>query len=573
MAKVCPICRLQYDNAQNHCFVDNAVLETLADPWIGQTLAGRYLIEENIGEGGMASVYRARHTLVDRPVAVKIMSESLAQNDSLRERFRREAKNAAALAHPNVIEIHDFGELDNGSVFLVMELLVGASLGDHIAHGPIAPDRAITLALQMGHGLARAHDFDVIHRDLKPDNIFICGREGERERVKLLDFGIARSMHDSRLTSAGEIFGTPQYMAPERITSIDAGPSADLYALGVIFFEMVTGRLPFESEEMTGFFLKHMNEPPPKPTDFAPNCPRRFEELILALLAKKVEDRPVDAHQLIKELQAMAPKEELSIAPIGITPSKPVIAPTLPPTTLERWAKRADLFAQMLRQAYPHGAPPTQNAMLEEIRTKIREIHANRSGGLKVQRSLEELEGEARENRERLGFAVHSLGEDLSLAREAARDAGREVNPYMSADENARAAYLRAHQTLEAEGGYHEVSEPSVKLPERLREIAEAMERWSLARASAAKAEVWVASKRAAVEDLEFQVKALRDQLARTETEQQKRRESIEASLVARGQVAQDLERALNELATRFCEQLRGVGSLRPYFEQLAAEG
>ena len=189
----------------------------------------------------MATVYQARHKLVDRPCAVKIMNAALAKNEVIRERFRREAKAAQKLAHPNIIEIFDQGELPDGSLYLVMELLEGETLADVVVRGKVPLERTLPIAIQIARALARAHDLEVIHRDLKPENVFLAHYDDVRDEVKLLDFGIARSMQDARLTGAGEVFGTPQYMAPERITSIDAGPAADLYALGVMLYEMLAG--------------------------------------------------------------------------------------------------------------------------------------------------------------------------------------------------------------------------------------------------------------------------------------------------------------------------------------------
>jgi len=572
--KVCPTCGLKYQDDQDRCFVDNATLEQQADPFIGRTLQGRYLVEEAIGEGGMATVYRARHTLVDRPVAVKIMGASMARNESLRERFRREAKNAAQLAHPNIIEIYDHGETEDGAVFLVMELLDGAPLSDHVAEGPMDPGRVASLGLQIAKGLARAHDFDVIHRDLKPENIFVSNAGPGRVLVKLLDFGIARSMHDSRLTNAGEIFGTPQYMAPERVTSIDAGPAADLYALGCILYEMLTGKIPFESEEITGFFIKHMQEPPPKPSDSVPQCPRRLEELILAMMAKKPEERPVDAHQVIKELQALAPKSgPEAVAPPAHTPSRPIAAPTLPPTTLERWARRTAIFEQMLGRAYPSGgAPSAVQELLSQIRGTLRKVHETRHEGLKEQRNLELLERDARDNRARLGHAVQTLAEDLSQAREAARAAQQEVQPYFDADEQAKKTYLEAHHRLEQRGGYQVLSAPDEAFAKALREVAESLDRWALSHGASAKAHRWVDAKKKEVEDLEFQVKALRTNLERMETEHEARKAESEKVLVQGGAFAQEGEKKLIDLAGKFCDQLRSKSELQPLFHELEQE-
>ncbi|MEM6954896.1 MAG: protein kinase [Myxococcota bacterium] len=569
--KICPKCGLQYPDEEQFCFVDRAPLVMGTDPFIGVTLANRYLVEDVVGRGGMATVYRARHTLVDRPVAVKIMSGQLARDPSLRERFRREAKNAAALAHPHIIEIYDYGETDDGALFLVMELLKGAPLSALIERGAIEAPQVATLGLQIAKGLARAHDFDVVHRDLKPENIFVSDAGASGAVVKLLDFGIARSMHDSRLTNQGEIFGTPQYMAPERISSIDTGPPADLYALGIILFEMLTGQLPFESEELTGFFIKHMQEPPPRPSEWAPRCPRRLEELILALLAKDPSDRPVDAHAVIRELQSLAPQTDAMAPPI-VTPSRPMVAPTLPPTTAERWARRAVIFDEMLRAVYPAGAPAEVATLLEGVRDALRTMTEARTAGLQEQRTLEALEGEARESRARLGHAVQSLGEDLSAARENVRSAESEVKPYLDAEANALLAYEQAHGRLEAGGGYRRLREPTAGMAKALRDVAEAIERWELSNGAAEKARRWLEGRHEAVRDLEFQVKALRGQLARTENEYAEKRASFEARLGEAGSLVGAQEQRMLESARLLCDRLRSHPAAQPHFQRLEQE-
>ncbi|MFT5354678.1 MAG: tRNA A-37 threonylcarbamoyl transferase component Bud32 [Polyangiales bacterium] len=567
--KVCGQCGLKYPDDETRCFVDSTVLETADDPFLGATLAGRYLVEEVIGTGGMATVYRARHTLVDRPVAVKIMSGSLARDESLRERFRREAKNAAALAHPHIIEIYDYGEGPENSVFLVMELLKGASLADFMDQGPIEPAKVAALGLQIAQGLARAHDFDVIHRDLKPENIFVCDAGADRVLVKLLDFGLARSMHDSRLTSQGQIFGTPQYMAPESITSIEAGPGADLYALGIILFEMITGRLPFESKELTGYFIHHLQTPPPKPSEIVASCPRRMEELILKLLEKKPEERPVDAHAVIKELQALVPTSGVTVPPLSLKPVA-ITAPTLPPTTAERWARRAIIFNEMLRTAYPNDPPAEAALLLDEVRGALQRMTTLRSKALREQRRIEELEGHARENRARLGHAVQSLAEDLSLARENARQAGQEVAPYLDADEQAVAGYREAHGAV---SGYHLLEAPDDRMAKALRDLADSIAKWSLSFTGAEKARAWIASRAQDVKDLEFQVLALRSQLERTETEHDANVATVEKLLVDASGQATDEERHLMQIGRQFCDALRGNPALREHFVRLEQEG
>jgi len=578
--KVCPTCGLKYPDENERCFVDKAPLEPLPDERIGKVLKGRYEILAPLGEGGMAVVYRARNTLVEREVAVKVMNDNLKGDASLKERFRREAKNAAAVAHPNIIEIYDYGETEEGVPYLVMELLDGEPLDKIIERGPMPAAQVAALGVQMARGLARAHDFDVIHRDLKPENIFVSrAPDGSLSHPKLLDFGIARSMQDSRLTSAGQIFGTPQYMAPERVTSIDAGAESDLYALGAILFEMVTGRLPFESDDIPGFFIKHMQQPPPRPSQLVPDIPRRLEELILKLLEKKPEDRPVDAHAVTNALQPLVPQGFQPAAmpppPSAQTPrATAAVAPTLPPTTLERWAGRTALFDQMLQRAYPGGdAPPQAIQSLAEIRTILSRIHELRGVGLKHQRKLESMESNARDGRMRLGHAVHTLAEDLSNAREASRGATKEVEPYLSAERAAKEAYDRAHDRFLKLGGGEPFEEPVQAAAGAARELGEAIDRWYLAHGAAEKAHRWVDSKSREVTDLEFQVNALRAQLEKLESNYEAERASAEEALRHNGEETNRLEARLTELGTAFVEPLRQRHDMGDLFARLQQEG
>ncbi len=317
--KSCPKCGERYGDDRQFCFVDGASLESLKDARLGTAIAGRYVLEDIIGEGGMAMVYRARHKVnPDQRFAVKVMNPLLARDPVVRERFRREAKSAKKIAHPNIIEIFEEGDTGDGTAYMVMEYLDGAALADIVSKGAIPVKRAVGLMIQMARGIARAHDLGVIHRDLKPENIFVCkrppvdgaptngGGTAPDDLVKVLDFGIALSKQDSRLTGTGELFGTPQYMAPERITSTDAGAPSDLYALGVIFFEMLTARLPFDAPDVATFFVRHLKDPPLPIRSIHPSTPESLADLIERLLAKDPKNRPVDAHKVAADLVDVA---------------------------------------------------------------------------------------------------------------------------------------------------------------------------------------------------------------------------------------------------------------------------
>ena len=305
--KACPQCHIRYPTDSVYCFLDGAALEAIRDPLIGTThrRALRHRGGDRRGRDG--DRVPRQHKLIDRPCAVKVMNPALASDPTTRERFRREAKSAQTLAHPNVIEIFDQGETPEGTTYIVMELLAGKTLGELTDAGPVPLARAIPIMIQIARGIARAHDLGVVHRDLKPENIFIVRRAIDgTDLVKILDFGIARSRSDSRLTNAGELFGTPQYLAPERITGGEAGPSVDLYALGVIFFEMATGKLPFDASDPTTFLIKHMKETPPPPRSLDPRLPEKLDALIVQLLEKDPKARPVDAHRIEQELVVLA---------------------------------------------------------------------------------------------------------------------------------------------------------------------------------------------------------------------------------------------------------------------------
>ncbi len=574
--KVCPTCQLRYKDDDEVCFMDGAALGPLADPRIGTLLAGRYLLEAQLGEGGMAVVYRARNALVDRPVAVKVMSASMARDANLKERFRREAKNTAALAHPNIVEILDYGEAEDGAPFLVMEILEGQSLDKLIQAGPMPVAQVATLGAHVARGLARAHDFSVVHRDLKPENIFVTRAQSGRGVAKILDFGIARSAHDQRLTSAGQIFGTPQYMAPERVTSIDTGPPADLYALGIILFEMLTGKLPFTANDITGFLVAHMRETPVAPSSLVPNVPRRLDELILRMLAKKPEDRPVDAHTVDKELSALAPAEDVSAdledTHQSILPRR--TAPTLPPTTLDRWSSRAVLFEEMLQRAYPKGDAPTEMVRdLGHVRGALVRIQELRSGALREQRKLESMEQMAREGRQRLGHAMNMLGQDLSAARTASRAAELEVKPYFDAVASTARGYHEAYRRMLEAGGTVETKVPSKALVTALRETADALDRWLLAHGTSDQARAWVDAKNREVKDLEFQCDAMRGQLERLETSYEDERHALEGGLATSGREIESLGQSLTEIGTRFVTPLRARRELSDLLGRLETEG
>ncbi len=571
--KACPQCHIRYPQDAVYCFLDGATLTDIQDPLIGTTIAGLYLIQAVIGEGGMATVYRATHKLVDRPCAVKVMNPAMASDATVRERFRREAKAAQSLAHPNVIEIFDQGETPEGTPYIVMELLRGKTLADLVAKGPMAPPRSVPIMIQVARGIARAHDLGIVHRDLKPENIFICSRDDGSDLVKILDFGIARSRSDSRLTNAGELFGTPQYLAPERITGGEAGPSVDLYALGVIFFEISTGKLPFEATDPTTFLIKHMKEKPLRARAVDPKVPEKLDALIAALLEKDPKARPVDAHRVEQDLTALAQalRIPLPLEPEADPASSQQPMTVLPAVGVQQWAKRVQLFDQMLARA-DGSAPRDLQRTLTDVKTQVKELSSVRDSSTAEQRKLEEIDTRGREGRQRLGFAVDALGADASKARDDLRAAQAEAEKQSPAVKEAQATFLAAHADALSWEGRSGLAEPYAQLAEAYRKCAGLMDAWLVVRKRERSAQNKVEDKERMVADIDFQIAALRTALANHEQRIDQEREASQKRLVDLNARAERHEGQLLQLATRFCEPLRSRPDLGPLFQQLESE-
>jgi serine/threonine-protein kinase len=549
-------------------------LLVIQDPLIGVTIAGRYQIEEVLGQGGMATVYAARHRLVDRPCAVKVMSAQYTRNEIIRERFRREAKAAQKLAHPNIIEIFDQGETPEGLVFLVMELLRGETLADVLQHGKVPLERGLPIMIQIARALARAHDLEVIHRDLKPENIFLARLANGGDQVKLLDFGIARSMQDSRLTGAGEVFGTPQYMAPERITSTEAGPAADLYSFGVIMYEMLTGTFPFDAPDITTYFIKHLKEAPPSPKKYDASIPAELERLVLECLAKDAKDRPVDAHRVHSDLMHIAGAIGLRIPADAFGDDLESRAPakTLPPVAIDRWVKRTVLFEKMLALAFAGERPSQLYQLLAEVKELVQQISELRAKAVTEQRALEAIEARGREIRQRLGHAVDALGVDASKARDESKAAlAGAAALTLDLERPAQELKHKVSAVLRWEGRSGFV-EPYPELATAYRECADVVDAWLTAKQRLVDAEARVAARRGEVEDLEFQIRELRTVLAKNE-EELEREEGDRRKIVSElGPRADELEALLLERATRFCMPLRSRRELSPLFQELESD-
>jgi len=300
---ICPRCSELLPDDAAFCPFDGGPVEKTNDRFLGRTIAARYRLTKKLGSGGMSIVYLARHELISRLSALKILRPELSRIPEHRERFLREARAVNRVNHPNIVEISDVGESD-GIAYLVMEYVEGESLLASIQDGPMRWERAARVAVQVAAALARTHQMGIIHRDLKPENILLLpSRTGDgTETVKLTDFGIAKMMGEPTLTLNEQLFGTPGYIAPEYVGGLPIDGRADIYSLVVVLYEMVTGRLPFEGRGQSDLLLKPLTSAPIPPSQRVPGLPPDLESLILRGLARDPRDRPHDAFALHDQL-------------------------------------------------------------------------------------------------------------------------------------------------------------------------------------------------------------------------------------------------------------------------------
>jgi serine/threonine-protein kinase len=278
------------------------------DPLIGQVLDGRYRVDAVLGEGGMGIVYKAVHTALNKPLAIKVLRPEVSKNEQIVARFKQEAQSASQIGNQHIIDISDFGTLPDGSTYFVMEFLNGMSLTTALERSRFTPERTIHIAKQLCQALGAAHEIGIIHRDMKPDNVQLVERGDDEDFVKVLDFGIAKvGGTQSKLTQAGQVFGTPHYMSPEQCAGTAVDHRTDLYAVGVMLYEMATGKVPFDADHLMGILTKHLYENPIPPHELPPpvNVPPALESVILKCLAKKPEQRYGSMNELLEDLEAL----------------------------------------------------------------------------------------------------------------------------------------------------------------------------------------------------------------------------------------------------------------------------
>jgi serine/threonine-protein kinase len=378
----CPSCGADAGDVSKYCpSCDSPLSRGEPDEYIGRTIAQKYQVEALIGEGGMGKVYRARQVALDKLVVLKVLRHTLLGDDRTVARFKREAKAASRLNHPNSISILDFGIAEDGALFIAMEFVPGQDLHTVLSKdGPLPEQRIARIVSQVLSALYDAHNAGVIHRDLKPENIMVEQRRNEPDFVKVLDFGIAK-IQDAEgegpaLTRTGFVCGTPEYMSPEQARGATLDHRSDLYAVGVILYQLLTGRLPFESDSAVGYATKHLTEEPLPPSRKRPELrvSPAMERLIMRALSKSPDDRPQDAEAFKAELLAVEKERErrsnASPAARRTGPAPGVLAPlprraTPPPTGISTevtdpgWGGEADATVR----AMPERMQPVSERM------------------------------------------------------------------------------------------------------------------------------------------------------------------------------------------------------------------
>lgn len=340
--KMCWQCGRTFETTMEVCPDDGAQLietdvEDRDDPLVGTVFDDRFRIYRKLGEGGMGAVYSARRLDFETDVALKLLKVDFTNNEEIRKRFMYEARVISNLKHPHAIQVFDFGQTDEGHVYMVMELLEGESLADRLGYRFLSYREVFDIIPPICGVLGEAHTRDVVHRDLKPENIYLLDVDGNEEFPKLLDFGIAKHHRAETMTKSGTLWGTPAYMSPEQARGSSVGAAADIYGIGIMLFELITGNLPFSASTQMGHAVKHLKAPVRAPSTIPglESLPDELDEYIVGMLAKDPDERP-DSMDAVAESLDQIREEHFDEQLLDSVPAKEV-----DPIRLQQWIDEA----------------------------------------------------------------------------------------------------------------------------------------------------------------------------------------------------------------------------------------
>ncbi|MDP9034718.1 MAG: protein kinase [Myxococcota bacterium] len=535
---------------------------------LNRVIAGRYRLEARIGEGGMGVVYRARHVLIDRIVAVKLIRPDLRGETHLRAWMLREARAANRVDHAHIIDIHDIGETEDSELYLVMEYLVGTSLSSELGRGSMPLARGVDILEQMCAALARAHDLGVVHRDLKSDNILLTTRGGRKDFVKILDFGLAHLAMDPRLAPKGAVFGTPEYMSPEQARGEEATAQSDLYALGVLFFEMLTGQLPFRSDDRDTLLEMQRTAVAPRPRSIKADVLAPAEAIVIKLLEKERRKRFQDAHHLheeLKSLQRSLPSSPWEIAATGENAAPPPAPPPQSPGVIE-WASRAALFSRMVSRAYPGGNPPPDVQSASSQAWDLASRASRLEGEVAAHtRKLEALERRGRALRAEIGRKVEELAHEESRALRELAAEQVEVGRLREVLSQAERGLAQAKQAADQAGG------STLQLRAIFERAGATVALVDLKREQLKEHEQRATTKDAQAKDLRRQIEELRAQLARYAEALEEDLSSGREKVAARTREGLAFEKSFGEVSSLLLNHLKAKPEARDLLQELVS--
>jgi eukaryotic-like serine/threonine-protein kinase len=401
--KYCPECKAEYSDDQAICLRDASVLldkgttsrEYAPDPFIGRTIAEKYCIERLIGRGGMGAVYEGRHLLLERPVAIKVLHKNMSADERAAARFIREAKATAKIEHANAVTIHDFGVLQDGSAYLIMEFIRGLSLRQHITNkGKIELEQAVNVAVQICSVVEAAHQQGIIHRDLKPENVMLKESIDGSVIVKVVDFGLAKLVSGdgvAHLTQTGEVLGTPHYMAPEFYEGEQVDKRADIYAIGVMLYEMLTGEVPF-SGTVQSIIGGHLFKDPKPLFETNPSIHPQINDVAQYALKKKRDERFGSALEFAQKLKFALKQVQGDSGPLPVkTPARaatnsaaasmPASAPLIAPPVAAPGNEVKEAHFSPAQDKQPPRAKSGRKAKTDPYRNAVSTQELEREGG------------------------------------------------------------------------------------------------------------------------------------------------------------------------------------------------